>query len=83
VPLTWLQQPTFAVTNGMTPLSGTSFYQEAIAPIVEHLRTNRPQAELFTVQLAVLPDGPYAGSVAVYANGRRPKRGQPGRADDR
>jgi len=55
----------------MTPLSGTSFYQEAIAPIVEHLRTNRPQAELFTVQLAVLPDGPYAGSVAVYANGRR------------
>jgi hypothetical protein len=71
VPLTWLQQPTLAETNGMTPLSGTSFYQEAIAPIVEHLRTGRPQVELFTVQLAVLSDGPYVGTVAVYADGRR------------
>jgi hypothetical protein len=71
VPLTWIQAPTLAETNGMTPLSGTSFYQEAIASIKTHLGTSRPPTDLFTIQMAVVPDGPYAGSVAVYANGQR------------
>jgi hypothetical protein len=71
VPLTWLQPPTLAETNTMRPLVGTSFYQSAIPPITRHLGASRPRVELFTVQLALLPDGRYAGTVAVYADGRR------------
>jgi hypothetical protein len=71
VPLTWIQTPTLAEANGMAPLAGTSFYQEAVRRVVQHLEATRPTTEMFTVQLALLPSGPYAGSVAVYADGRR------------
>lgn len=71
VPLTWLQTPTIAEANVMSPLAGTSFYQPAIRRVVQHVEAASPTSEMFTIQLAVLPEGPYAGSVAVYADGRR------------
>lgn len=70
-PLTWVQVPTLAEANVMAPLAGTSFYQEAVRQVVRHLKATQPLTEMFTVQLAVLPSGPYAGSVAVYAGGQR------------
>jgi hypothetical protein len=66
-----MQLPTLAETNSMTPLAGTSFHQDAITSIKQHLSATQPPTELFTIQMAVVPDGPYAGSVAVYANGQR------------
>lgn len=71
VPLTWIQTPTLAEANVLAPLAGTSFHQDAVRRAAEHLEATEPRTEMFTIQLAVLPAGPYAGSVAVYASGRR------------
>jgi hypothetical protein len=42
-----------------------------LAGVVKHVKSSAPPCELFTIQLAVVREGPYAGSVAVYANRQR------------
>lgn len=67
----WMQFPTMRETGGQMPLRGTSFHQDAIAPLAWSGWESTPATDLLTVQLAVVPTGQSAGAVGVYAAGAR------------
>jgi len=71
VPVAWMARPTMLESNGYLKLAGTSFYQPAIKEIARQVWSAAPPCDLFMAQLAIAPTGQYAGSVRVYAAGRR------------
>jgi hypothetical protein len=71
VPTAWLAVPTLAESNTERRAAGTSFHQQLLAGTARQLRATSPVVDVVTVQLAVLEQGEYAGSVGVYLAGHR------------
>jgi hypothetical protein len=71
VATSWLTVPTLAESNGQRRVAGTSFHQQLLARTASQLRAASPVCGVVAVQLAVVENGDYAGSVGVYLAGHR------------